>query len=724
MTGPGAQPLISIIVPVYNVEDYLAECLESLILQTYRAIEVVCVDDGSSDSSPLILQSYAAEDDRIRVITQENGGVSHARNRGLEAARGDYVMFVDSDDFIALNTCEVLLRAAQRDGADIVVFGGKTFPTVPWKDDSFARRDTVYHAGKTVDALVFEPGSRPLMCNKMYARPLLDSCGARFNESISLGEDHAFQFYVFPHAKTVSYVGDILYYYRSRDESLVSQADEDFDEKSRKHMVLVEHIVSIWRDMGMLAERPNDLLSWISDFLFDSMRFTSFDVRSELSAALRDLLDGGFDERTIGFLDDTVRRKLDFMLESCVAADQPPLMTFAFASLMGETLSSEALQSVLWQDEQRIECVVSSECATDEVRAIAGRDRRCRIEALSTMGQLAGACSGNYVIVASCNCLYDSHTASDVLDYLDYQGLCERMNGNVDDGWRTSTPRGSCPADMDVLVFRDRAGSIRCEDAFADCSPNNARPLRGAAVLPFDDIRARGFCALSLALGNKAFRVGFLVQGIEGEAGFADAPLSAWAAAVSGRAFTVMSMAAPLVEFGEMSFCPREPNGGDAGERLRAHLESLCLAGDDLDGEMRPGFFAALSQYCLSLDDALRDYGFYAQAHEPLAACMGSCMARLGQMRASLEAADDEQSRSLLSDDAFVHYGLKTRLFLERVRTIDAALLFEMNQLRDENKRLASRIGLFYKSASYRVGQVVTMPARKLYYRVKALRNK
>lgn len=95
-------PLISVIIPVYNVEKYLRRCLDSVIAQTYQKLEIICVDDGSIDDSGKICDQYAVRDARIKVIHQENQGLSAARNRGIDAADGEYIAFVDSDDYILM----------------------------------------------------------------------------------------------------------------------------------------------------------------------------------------------------------------------------------------------------------------------------------------------------------------------------------------------------------------------------------------------------------------------------------------------------------------------------------------------------------------------------------------------------------------------------------------------------------------------------------------------
>ena len=111
--------LISIIVPVYNVEKYLARCLESILEQTYKDLEVILVDDGSTDASPQICDQYAEKDKRIRVVHKKNGGLSDARNYGMRIMRGNYVVFIDSDDLIHKQAVELLYQNIKKYNADI-----------------------------------------------------------------------------------------------------------------------------------------------------------------------------------------------------------------------------------------------------------------------------------------------------------------------------------------------------------------------------------------------------------------------------------------------------------------------------------------------------------------------------------------------------------------------------------------------------------------------------
>ena len=138
---------VSIIVPVYNVERYLAPCLDSIRNQSYSNIEIVCVNDGSRDRSRDILAMYQSVDARIKVVDKENGGLSSARNAGIAAATGDVVCFVDSDDMITRDAAAVIASIFESTSADVVTFGGSAYPSFksyPWLDRVLSPRDVVY----------------------------------------------------------------------------------------------------------------------------------------------------------------------------------------------------------------------------------------------------------------------------------------------------------------------------------------------------------------------------------------------------------------------------------------------------------------------------------------------------------------------------------------------------------------------------------------------------
>ena len=119
--------MVSIIVPIYNVEQYISKCIESILAQTYRDFELILVDDGSPDNCGKICDEYAKQDSRVHVIHQENKGVSAARNAGISLAKGEYIMLVDSDDFITENMLEKMHDCIAESGSDIVICGMNTF---------------------------------------------------------------------------------------------------------------------------------------------------------------------------------------------------------------------------------------------------------------------------------------------------------------------------------------------------------------------------------------------------------------------------------------------------------------------------------------------------------------------------------------------------------------------------------------------------------------------
>ena len=114
---------VSIIIPVYNVEKYLPKCLESVLGQTYADLEIICVDDGTPDRSAAVILSYAEKDRRINLISQENQGLSGARNTGIGSATGKYIIFLDGDDWIEPETVETAVGMAEKNNADVVMWG-------------------------------------------------------------------------------------------------------------------------------------------------------------------------------------------------------------------------------------------------------------------------------------------------------------------------------------------------------------------------------------------------------------------------------------------------------------------------------------------------------------------------------------------------------------------------------------------------------------------------
>ena len=178
-------PLISVIVPVYKVEPYLRKCVDSIINQTYKNLEIILVDDGSPDNCGVICDEYAAQDSRIRVIHKENGGVSSARNAGLDICTGDYIGFVDSDDWIESDWIGGFLRTIN--GCVDVIISDGAFFNLPFPV-GFAKKETIVKSCFYPSALQESVEHiAPSVCLKLFRKELWNNI--RFSESLSMGED-------------------------------------------------------------------------------------------------------------------------------------------------------------------------------------------------------------------------------------------------------------------------------------------------------------------------------------------------------------------------------------------------------------------------------------------------------------------------------------------------------------------------------------------------------
>lgn len=210
-------PLISVIIPVYKTEQYLVRCVESVMRQTYANLEIILVDDGSPDGCPKICDEYASKDSRIKVIHKENGGLSDARNCGLDVATGDLIGFVDSDDFIKPEMFEVLCKSLYENSADISVCGIiKRFEDGSEKPENAFTENVCLRGDKALEILLEDDKIPSYFCNKLFKSDLFD--GLRFPVGV-IYEDLAFSFYVFHRTKKVVCVKDNLYYYCLRKDS-------------------------------------------------------------------------------------------------------------------------------------------------------------------------------------------------------------------------------------------------------------------------------------------------------------------------------------------------------------------------------------------------------------------------------------------------------------------------------------------------------------------------
>lgn len=223
-------PKVSIIVPVYNVAPYLRRCMDSLVNQTYPNIEMICVDDGSTDASGTIVDEYAAADDRVRVIHQKNQGLSAARNTGFLCATGMYIMYLDSDDWIDLDTCAIAIDLAMKYNAELVfwpyvrVYENRELPKTLFDEDLIlfdkdTFRQFVY---KTIvglhDSFLRHPEHADTLVTawgKLYRKEMLDCCKAEFVSTKEIGtEDALYNIEALKAISSAVYVRKYLNHYR------------------------------------------------------------------------------------------------------------------------------------------------------------------------------------------------------------------------------------------------------------------------------------------------------------------------------------------------------------------------------------------------------------------------------------------------------------------------------------------------------------------------------
>lgn len=246
------QPLISVIVPVYKAEKYLPACLDSLLGQTYQNFELLLVDDGSPDKCWEILQQYAARDARVRIFRKENGGVSSARNFGLRQAKGEYIGFVDSDDFVAPQYLEWMHRALQQTNTELAVCGYRKVPKEAdpagiapaaekpeIKTFLLAEYSFDYTQCEAANQYVWRILYKRSLCKELY-----------FDEQLFIGEDTFFFVQVLLQAKGLALVKAPLYFYRIWPESACQRPF------TQKHYTAVE----TWSRIYEMAQDTNLLM--------------------------------------------------------------------------------------------------------------------------------------------------------------------------------------------------------------------------------------------------------------------------------------------------------------------------------------------------------------------------------------------------------------------------------------------------------------------------------
>lgn len=216
------QPLVSVIVPVYKVEAYLDDCVKSIVEQTYNNLEIILVDDGSPDNCPKMCDEWAKRDTRIKVIHKQNGGLSDARNAGLDIATGDYITFVDSDDLVDVCMIDIMARKAEENHVDIVECNFIKFSDEsPKHKGNESHQDDLYETKSALEQLINENAFHYTVWNKIYRKHIFDDLQFEVGK---LHEDVFFTYQAFGKSKTVLKISEYLYFYRQRADSIMGTA--------------------------------------------------------------------------------------------------------------------------------------------------------------------------------------------------------------------------------------------------------------------------------------------------------------------------------------------------------------------------------------------------------------------------------------------------------------------------------------------------------------------
>lgn len=249
------KPLISVIIPIYNSEKYFDRCLESILNQTYQNMQILLINDGSSDNSAILCDTVAMKDKRIKVIHQINKGVSSARNRGLDVAEGEYITFIDSDDWIDRDAIECLYKNLIKNDSDLSIYSfTKDYDNGKRYSNDFTGNIINMNKIQGIKFVFNDDRCQGFVCNKLYKSKIINckENKIRFNEEITVLEDLYFNIQYINNCNNLTYLDSAKYhYYISGDSTMFSP----FNEKKMTSLLALKNIFKI------LSKLDSDLLN-------------------------------------------------------------------------------------------------------------------------------------------------------------------------------------------------------------------------------------------------------------------------------------------------------------------------------------------------------------------------------------------------------------------------------------------------------------------------------
>lgn len=282
---------VSFIVPVYNTQEFLPRCFDSLLNQTCPDIEIIVVNDGSPDGSAAIIDEYARMDSRVRVVEKSNGGLSSARNAGMDVARGDIIDFVDSDDYVEPNLAEFLVDTFAKEHPEIVVFGAECEPA---ELASKRIKQLLSPEARVFDsfdpALLFSANAQPYVWRAAYSRELIERETLRFAENVRFAEDVVFQFESYPLSAKMVVAPDKLYHYVMQEKSLTHVFNDGAKrmDKVDAHLLVLHEVLERWGRRGFLGLCPGKLVTWFLDLVVFDLARLDADGYGAVAAHVKD----------------------------------------------------------------------------------------------------------------------------------------------------------------------------------------------------------------------------------------------------------------------------------------------------------------------------------------------------------------------------------------------------------------------------------------------------
>lgn len=254
-------PLVSIIVPVYNVERYLPRCIESILRQTYTNFELILVDDGTPDRSGIICDKYAEKDSRIKVIHKENGGVSTARNAGIDAAQGEWITFIDSDDWVSYDYLEHLTNPLNNYEHDLIVGKKQTRSMCIDGEESLPIHITKEKCSNLEFLKIFDfiEFMGPWM--KLFSKSIIDTNNLRFISGIAMAEDAIFVAMYLKYCKSIFMTGKVIYYYNRLNELSVTKKIPYFEDRKNWDIKYLTEYLEMLNSFRVSEQLRKDIMA-------------------------------------------------------------------------------------------------------------------------------------------------------------------------------------------------------------------------------------------------------------------------------------------------------------------------------------------------------------------------------------------------------------------------------------------------------------------------------